>query len=100
MLGCTTANTYKLLLLPLTHNRDEERDRSIAKHVMGVHINASTAAGGGGTNTTDCKFNSMNLASRHLIFCTASYKSTGVIRPAIVVMLLQYCRSITQQALL
>lgn len=29
------------LLMPHLCCRDEERDRSIAKHVMGVHINAS-----------------------------------------------------------
>jgi hypothetical protein len=50
---------------------------------MGVHINASTAAGGGGTNTTDCKFNFMNLKIEYAkilssalccvqVYCTAT----------------------------
>lgn len=30
---------------PTTHNSDEDRDRSIARHVMGVHMNANAPQG-------------------------------------------------------
>ena len=49
--------------------RDSERDRNIARHVLGVHINASLAVGQGNNSTANSQEIPANILKKYITYC-------------------------------